>query len=88
MAENKKEIEKDIEYLEKEFPKGQTKFRGQAMVLLTLARIQGSLSEEKEVLKLIDDVYYTPKLDHKRVPEITIFIKELRKRLLKLRKKE
>ena len=32
---------KDEEYLDKEFPKGKTKFRGQAMVLLALARKEG-----------------------------------------------
>ena len=40
-------IEEDIEYLDKEFPKGETKFRGQAMVLLALSREVG----KKEALK-------------------------------------
>jgi hypothetical protein len=36
-----------------------------------------------DFLKIIDDIYYTPKLDHKRIPELAIFIKELKERLLK-----
>ena len=36
-----KEEKSDEEYLNQEFPKGKTKFRGQAMVLLALARKQG-----------------------------------------------
>ena len=43
-------IKEDEEYLDKEFPKGKTKFRGQAMVLLALARHQ----REKEILEIID----------------------------------
>ena len=35
-----KNIESDIEYLEEKFPKGD-KRRGEAMVLLALARIEG-----------------------------------------------
>ena len=36
-----KEEKLDEEYLNQEFPKGKTKFRGQAMVLLALARKEG-----------------------------------------------
>ena len=43
------ELSKDIEYLEKQFPKGETKFRGQAMVLLALARIEGKAELMKEL---------------------------------------
>ena len=42
------------EYLDQEFPKGETKFRGQAMVLLALAKHEGKLqaiNEFKEKLK-------------------------------------
>ena len=35
------DIEKDIEYLDEKFPKGKSKLRGEAMVLLALARLQG-----------------------------------------------
>jgi len=46
-----KEMIKEIEeYLDKEFPKGKTKFRGQAMVLLALARQQ----REKEIKEKIE----------------------------------
>lgn len=43
--------EEDIEYLDKEFPKGKTKFRGQAMVLLALAREQGKQETLKNEIK-------------------------------------
>ena len=45
----------DEEYLEQEFPKGKTKFRGQAMVLLALARQQGKQEVLRKVNKLIDE---------------------------------
>jgi flagellar motor switch protein FliG len=55
--------ETDIEYLEKEFPKGETKFRGQAMVLLALAREQSKkqatadfINEEIKRLKRLRNV--------------------------------
>ena len=44
----------DEEYLDKEFPKGKTKFRGQAMVLLALAKQEGKQAEQKRILELID----------------------------------
>ncbi len=46
--------EKDIEYLDEKFPKGKTKFRGEAMVLLTLARIEGEQKRNAEVKQIID----------------------------------
>ena len=42
------------QYLDKEFPKGKTKFRGQAMVLIALSREE----ERKRILKLIDKSFY------------------------------
>ena len=45
-----KEILKDEEYLDEQFPKGETKFRGQAMVLLALARQVGQKAERKRIL--------------------------------------
>jgi len=50
------EIEKDEEYLDEQFPKGKTKFRGQAMVLLALARIEGARKKDEEFLKMIDEI--------------------------------
>lgn len=44
------------DYLDKEFPKGETKFRGQAMVLLALAKMQGRTDALKKVEKEIDDI--------------------------------
>jgi len=41
----------DKEYLDNNFPKGKTKFRGQAMVLLALSRNQGKSEARKEFLK-------------------------------------
>ena len=46
---------KDEEYLDEQFPKGETKFRGQAMVLLALARQVGQKAERKRILELIDE---------------------------------
>jgi len=40
---------KDIEYLDEQFPKGKTKFRGQAMVLLALSRTQGRAEALEEM---------------------------------------
>jgi hypothetical protein len=42
-----KKIEKDIKYLDEHFPKGNKK-RGEAMVLLSLARIEGKKNIEKQ----------------------------------------
>ena len=47
----------DENYLDKEFPKGKTKFRGQAMVLLALARQEGQQAEQKRILEIIDEDY-------------------------------
>ena len=41
--------EKDIEYLDKEFPKEETKFRGQTMILLSLAREEGKQQAKQEM---------------------------------------
>jgi hypothetical protein len=54
--------ETDIEYLEKEFPKGETKFRGQAMVLLALAREQGIKQTTADFIKIIESKELLEKL--------------------------
>jgi len=41
---------KDEDYLDVKFPKGKTKYRGEALVLLALAR----MVERERILKLID----------------------------------
>ncbi len=41
---------KDIEYLDEKFPKGKTKFRGEAMVLLSLARREGRFEFIKKII--------------------------------------
>ena len=46
-------LEKDIEYLDEKFPKGKTKFRGEAMVLLAMARQQGKIEIKKDFLKFL-----------------------------------
>lgn len=52
-------LKKDEEYLDKEFSKGKTKFRGQAMILLVLARQEGikegKTQEQERILKIIDE---------------------------------
>ncbi len=48
--------EKDVEYLEEKFPKGETKFRGEAMVLLSLARMQGVKERNTEVKQAIEEI--------------------------------
>jgi hypothetical protein len=37
------------EYLDQEFPKGETKFRGQAMVLLALAKSEAQAELDKQI---------------------------------------
>lgn len=54
MKNNGKKIEEDIEYLDENFPKGKSKFRGEAMVLLALARRQGKSEGIKESIKIIE----------------------------------
>lgn len=53
------------DYLEQEFPKGKTRFRGQAMVLLALAQID----EKNKILELlnsmIDEIRSLPNRDDK-----------------------
>lgn len=44
----------DERYLNKEFPKGKTKFRGQAIVLLTLSRHQGTKEQRLKFKEYID----------------------------------
>ena len=70
----KQNNEKDIEYLDKEFPKGETKFRGQAMVLLALARREGEQKAIKEVEEKFDAYFtkWTNKWVTKRVTARTI----------------
>lgn len=79
----KDKIERDIEYLEQEFPKGKTKFRGQSMVLLTLARIQGSKSKQKEMLDFLEDLSkeYWNKHFSMVINKIDNKIKELKERM-------
>ncbi len=48
--------EKDKEYLEEKFPKGKTKFRGEATVLLLLARMQGMKQRNAEVKQAIEEI--------------------------------
>lgn len=48
-------MKKDIDYLDEKFPKGKTKFRGEAMVLLTLARQVGKENVVKEYEEYLDD---------------------------------
>ena len=43
------------DYLDKEFPKGETKLRGQAMVLLVLAKMQGRIDALKEVKNVLKE---------------------------------
>lgn len=50
---------KDIEYLDQEFPKGKTKFRGKAMVLLSLARGVGAKTKEEDLIQKGDKVFYS-----------------------------
>ena len=52
MRENKEE---DIGYLDEKFPKGESKLRGEAMVLLALAREEGKQSALKQFEELIDN---------------------------------
>ena len=59
---------KDENYLDEQFPKGETKFRGQAMVLLALARLVGKQEAQelfkkkiKEFDKKLRDILYLSK---------------------------
>ena len=63
---NEEECPKDEEYLNKEFPKGETKFRGQAMVLLSLARRQGEKGLIEQWKSNISDSFYSGKAEGKR----------------------
>ena len=65
MTQNKtinEQIE-DEEYLDEKFPKGKSKLRGEAMVLLALARRRGKQEAQKmfleEIDKLQSDTYYS-----------------------------
>ena len=49
--------EEDINYLEEKFPKGETKFRGEAMTLLAIARAQGIDNRNTEVKQAIESLY-------------------------------
>lgn len=51
---------KDEEYLDKEFPKGETKFRGQAMVLIALARQEGKIEAYAEEVAFLKALNTTP----------------------------
>jgi len=57
---SKKEKEEDImptdeEYLDKNFPKGNTHYRGQAMVVLALARQQGRQEAKQKEIKFLEE---------------------------------
>ena len=86
--------EADEDYLDKEFPKGKTKFRGQAMVLLTLARKEGQKAEREIRLKdelkflegkeMFDFIMYADWGVSHEIPEfITKRIEELKKQMEK-----
>jgi uncharacterized protein YuzE len=62
MSEIKKD--QDIDYLDEKFPKGQDKRRGEALVLLALARKEGEpyIHYDKEVDIL--DVWFKKKVEH------------------------
>ena len=75
------ELKKDEEYLDKEFPKGKTKFRGQAMVLLALARNQGRQEERERINKTINELI---ELGNKE--DRTIHIGELKQEINKEKK--
>ena len=65
-------MNEDIDYLDKEFPKGETKFRGQAMVLLALARKEGARLKIEEILeKWEDEESNEYNLTEKNLKEIT-----------------
>lgn len=77
------ELKKDEEYLDEEFPKGKTKFRGQAMVLLALARREGKKqthAEEVDFLKNLDNL--TPERNaqiEERIKQLSAEQEELKK---------
>jgi len=51
MKEQETKIPQDEEYLNNKFPKGFNVFRGEAMVLIALAREEGAKQEREKVLK-------------------------------------
>ena len=56
MTQNKTNSQiEDEEYLDEKFPKGMSKLRGEAMVLLALARRRGKQEAQKMFLEEIDD---------------------------------
>ena len=60
-----KEEKLDEEYLNQEFPKGKTKFRGQAMVLLALARKEGKSELINQWKSDIADAFDSGKVEGK-----------------------
>ena len=52
--EKQKTREEDIEYLDKMFPKGESKLRGEAMVLLALARKEGKHQFDNQIEAIKD----------------------------------
>ena len=58
------------EYLDEQFPKGKTKFRGQAMVLLALAR------EEGRFQAIDDNLTYVNKKDLGEYQDIIDYLKQ------------
>ena len=41
------------EYIDQEFPKGKTKYRGQALVLSVLSNLEGREQKEKELIEIL-----------------------------------
>lgn len=78
-----KEEKSDEEYLNQEFPKGKTKFRGQAMVLLALARKEGKAELINQWKSDIADAFDNGKVEGKSESEIKFkeFIRLLKEEL-------
>ena len=70
----------DEEYLDEQFPKGETKFRGQAMVLLALARQVGEEQAKEEFKENIED-WFDSSLNNLQFDEAQEIKQELLKEL-------
>ena len=80
------DLTRDEEYLDKEFPKGKTKFRGQAIVLLALAREQGRLEMKEDVEKIIDEIKDNCLIDIETSGEVKGFKMWLKQEIARLEK--
>ena len=69
-------MDKANDYLEQEFPKGKTKFRGQAMVLLALAEI----GEKNRIIEKIESI---PVTGYKK-DEPALILSDFKTRIIKL----